>query len=112
MFKSIENRPVFGFKYPVMDNNKLITDNLIISNLFGNYFLDIFQNQSLISNYETKSFSLQIAYNFEHKVSYNSPFTKSELQRYISDLNIKSTMSQDPFHSNFLYHLSKAQAGT
>ena len=103
----MENRPVFNFKYPIMDNNKLITDNIIISNLFGNYFSDIFRNQSLISNYETKLLSLQVAYNLEYNVSYNSPFTLSELQRCIIDLNVKSAMGQDSFHNSFLYHLPK-----
>ena len=61
MFKGIENCPVFSFKYPIMDKKKLITDNIIIYNLFGNYFSVTFQNQSLISNYDSKSLSLQVA---------------------------------------------------
>ena len=105
MFKSLENRPIFGFKYPILENNTIITDNKIISNLFSQYFANIFQNQSVINNYEAKLTSLQVAFSLEYKVSYNSSFTQFELQRCITDLNIKSSMGQDSFHNNFLYHL-------
>ena len=105
LFKKIESKPVFDFRYPLSQNNLFVTDNFIKSSMFADHFSTIFSNVRPILNFDFKAQSLQIAYNLNFNASYNSLFQLQELRRAISSLNPASAMGSDLIHNLFLIHL-------
>ena len=103
-FKQMNGRPVFDFSYPILSHNTPVVDNMLISDIFADFYAETFNRHIMVDNLHRKNMEVQAASQLDYETAYNMDFTLPELKSSISTLNINSAMGIDNIHNKFFHY--------
>ena len=78
LFKQLQGKIVFDFTYPILHNGTYLDNNLVIANLFADFYSTTFSRVLEIDDIHRKEQEILIGMQFGSSIDYNSDLTMEE----------------------------------